>query len=113
MRLITFFASLVLFASGAFAHSSHGPSNLPPLPQDRIEEVADSYVDQLVAGEQIPSSWQDAERMPSIEKEIEQTPVWRIHYVNEQINEADKRELFLFLTPQGDFLGASHVDEES
>ncbi len=50
--------------------------------------MADSYVDQLVAGEQIQSSWRDAERMQSVE-----------------------RELFLFLTPQGDFLGASHLDE--
>ncbi|MEZ5935573.1 MAG: hypothetical protein R3F54_27385 [Alphaproteobacteria bacterium] len=75
MRLITLLAGLALFASGALAHGTHGASDLPPLPQDRIEEVADSYVDQLVAGEQIPSSWQDAERMPPVEKEIEQTPV--------------------------------------
>ena len=78
---------------------SLGRRNLPTLPQDRIEEVADSYVDQLVAGEQIPSSRQDAERMTLVEKEIE------------QIDEADKREFFL--TPQGDVLGASHVDESS
>ena len=111
MRLITMLASLALFASGALAHGTHGLSNLPPLPQERIEEVADSYVDQLVAGEQIQSSWRDAERMPSIEREDEENPVWQIHYVNEQIDKADERELFLFLTPQGDFLGASHVDE--
>lgn len=111
MRLITMLVSLAFFASSAFAHGTHGLSNLPPLPQERIEEVADSYVDQLVAGEQIPSSWRDAERMPSFEREIEENPVWRIHYVNEQIDEDDKRELFLFLTPQGDFLGAGHVDQ--
>lgn len=81
--------------------------------QERIEEGEDNYVDQLVAGEQIPSSSQYAERMPSVEKEIEQTPVWRIHSVNEQIDKADERELFLFVTPQGEFLGASHVDESS
>jgi hypothetical protein len=113
MRLVTIVLSLTLFAAGALAHSDHGVSNLPPLDQERIEEVADGYVEQLVAGEQIPASWSDAERMPSVEKEIEQAPVWRIHYINEQIDEAEERELFLFLTPQGDFLGASHVDESS
>ena len=111
--------SLLLMGSPALAGTghSHGPSGhsheqvVKEISREEATAKATAEVARLVEAKKIDASWAtvkadaDSEEKKTFNERLE----WVIKFKNEAVTDETKRQLYVFLSLNGDYMGANHT----
>jgi hypothetical protein len=102
-------AAFVISAGSASAHDSpchfHGKK---PASENTVKACADQRKAALLKAGKIDASWQALAPASVVLGPGPKGEEWRVIYENPQLDDAAKRRLFMFFTPQGNFVAANH-----
>ena len=102
-------AALIAGAGQAAAHDSpchfHGKK---PAAEATVTDCADQRKAALLRSGKIDASWQALRPASVLLGPGAKGEEWRVVYENPQLADPAKRRLFIFFTPQGNFIAANH-----
>ena len=108
--LLSFILSLFTFSvmAGSGHDHDHGHSHsYAPVNQEKAQENATEIVAALVKRDKLNESWK-AITSSSVEKiTVKGNPEWVVVFVNQNITDANKQKLYVFLTLGGDYIAAN------
>lgn len=97
---------LAFMAGAANAHSSHAP--MEPITQEAAADRAAQVIQNLLARNQLESSWANAQATETLEQDTSRGKVWVVRYVNPNASDAAKQDLYIFIDELGNVLTANH-----
>lgn len=100
--------SLIPFAAGAGPGHEHGHSH-EAISQVQAEAVATKNVNRLASSGKIDKSWATVKASKVEKKTFGSTPEWVVVFNNNDIADAEKRTLYVFLSVDGEYLAANHT----
>lgn len=112
MKINAIILSLVitLFSGPSLAGAGHdhGHSH-EPVTQQQAEQAATRVVSTLAERGVIDKSWSTSKVEKSEQKTFGGQPEWVVSYKNDAVSEPEKRTLFIFLTPAGEYIAANYT----
>ena len=110
MKLKSFALGLIvaLFSLGAWAGANHDHSNLPPVDAATAQQNATQIVQTMVQRGVIEPTWKTIKAKSAEQKLFGGHPEWIVVFVNDAVAEESKRTLYVFLSPQGQYLAANY-----
>ncbi|MCF6226301.1 MAG: DUF6488 family protein [Xanthomonadales bacterium] len=108
----TFVLSLLLFASPVMAGvgHDHGHSHAQTSVDQKVaEENADAVIASFVEKGKIDKSWASIKVSSAEKKEFNERTEWVLIYINEEITDADKQKLYVFLTEAGEYIAINYT----
>lgn len=101
--------SLIFFGAPAMAGSGHDHGYTPPVNQQTAEINADKVIDSLVTRDKVDKSWA-AIKASSVEKKVlNGRPEWVVIFTNDKITDAEKQNLYVFLTLGGNYIAVNYT----
>jgi len=86
------------------------PHSHDPITQNQADTKARQIVQQLVQKGKIPKSWTTVQQSVKTEKKsFKHGPEWVITLKNDDIADAKKQTLYIFLSLAGDYIAANHT----
>jgi hypothetical protein len=90
----------------ALAHPDHHDAPRPAISEERAKVRAKEEVDRLATTKEIVASWKESGRLTGIEKKsYGERWEWRVVFENDKVTE--KKVLYVFLRPTGEFVAAN------
>ncbi len=116
MNLKTFLFALIIAtgATTAIAGSGHDHGHghaHEPVTQEQAEQSASRVITTLVSKGVIDSSWDGSPVVKTEQKTFKGSPEWVVSYQNDAIDDPEKRTLYIFLTPDGQYIAANYTGE--
>lgn len=109
--------SLLLMVNPAMAGAghSHGPSGhghehaVKEISSEEATTKATAEVARLVEAKKIDASWSTIKADSVEKKTFNERLEWVIKFNNEAVTDETKRQLYVFLSLSGDYMGANHT----
>ncbi|MFA6195457.1 MAG: DUF6488 family protein [Sulfurimonas sp.] len=107
-------AGILCFGVAGLAHggaSSGGHSHNAPkeiLVEDRIIEVSQKYIEELVKNQKIDSSWKNNTFMSAKKQKFNDNLEWIIKFQNLNVKDSAKQSLFIFVDLYGTVNAANY-----
>ena len=114
MKIRTFILTFVLtlFSSAALAGAGHDHGvPLEPVTQQQAEQIASQVLSTFASKNDIDRSWNNIKVDKSEKKSFSGNLEWVVSYKNEAVSDPEKRTLYIFLTPGGEFIAANYTGE--
>lgn len=110
IHVLAFTAALSLIPIAAIAGPGHehGHSHAA-INQVQAESVAVKNIARLVESGKIDKSWAGVKVAKVEKKTFGSTPEWVVVFQNNEIADAAKRTLYVFLSVDGEYLAANHT----
>lgn len=110
IQAIVFSVAITLLsgASLAGAGHDHGHSH-EPVNQQQAEQAATRVVSTLAERGVIDKSWTTSQVDRSERKTFGGQPEWVVSYKNDAVSDPEKRTLYIFLTPAGEYIAANYT----
>lgn len=110
--LTTVLATLTLLFCATLTAHSHGGGHGPVIPVSEGEavEIATSIVGEIVQAGSIDTSWGKIKSSKIIKKKFSEQEEWVVSFNNPQAAEG-KKILYVFLSIDGQYLGANYSGE--
>ncbi|MBI3771792.1 MAG: hypothetical protein HY272_03725 [Gammaproteobacteria bacterium] len=106
VSLFLFFANPIYAGSGHDHGHSHGPVSA-----DVTSGKAMQKVEQLATAGKIDASWSGIQPASVEQKTFADGPEWVVIFKNEKVSDASKQTLYLFYTPDGNYIAANYTGE--
>ena len=106
--IFTFVLSIFSLAAVAGAGHDHGHSH-DPVSQGQVEVVAIKSVANLADKGKIDKSWKSIGVTKSEKREFSGNMEWVVSFKNENISDASKQTLYIFLTLGGEYVAANYT----
>jgi Family of unknown function (DUF6488) len=107
---LALFFSMLFFVTPALAGSghSHGPAKVQaPVSGEVAANRALEAVKELASAGKIDASWAEIKESKVEQKTFNNGPEWVVMYKNQEINDAAKQTLYVFLTLSGKYIAAN------
>jgi len=108
--LLSILSTTVLAGSGHdHGHNQgHGHSHSnTPVNEATAKENAAEYVAELVKKDKLDNSWSSISASEIQQISVNGNPEWKVVFVNEDITDTKKQNLYVFLTLGGDYIAAN------
>ena len=107
--MVCLLTALALLATSAFAGPGHGHSHGPvtPATEEQVIKNASDVVAALIQKGKIDASWKDIKPTDTKKKKTPYDPEWVVTFNNSKIAEKEKKTLYVFLSLDGQYLGAN------
>lgn len=109
-KLIKMFITTILISCGLnplFAHGNHSKSPLV-IKEITIQKIAIKKVATLVKSKKIHKSWLDSSIIDTEQKDFNEQEEWVVSFGNDQIENVEKKILYIFVTLEGEVTGANY-----
>lgn len=106
--ILSLVIALLSGASLAGAGHDHGHSH-EPVTQQQAEQSATRVVSSLAERGVIDKSWITSKVEQSEQKTFSGRPEWVVSYKNDAVSDPEKRTLYIFLTPAGEYIAANYT----
>jgi len=109
MRIHTLFICFLLnlFPLAVWAHGSEHSHD--PVNQAQAEQMAIKTVAKLAGKGKIDSSWKSVNVVKTEQKKFGDHMEWVVSFKNDNINDASKQTLYIFLGITGNYIGANYT----
>ena len=103
---------MLLVNTSLYSHShSHGGGehHAKELSKEKIENIANNQVKNLIKEEIIPKSWSDISKDKMEEKKFNKTFEWVVSYKNSKITDEAKQTLYIFISLHGKIIASNYT----
>ena len=107
-RIFLILMILVFFASPGYS-GQEGPGHYhsTDITKGQAEETANRVVSQLISRGKLDKSWSSVTPYSASKKEFKAGLEWVVHFINREIPDESKKNLYVFLTLNGKVLAAN------
>jgi len=109
---ILFISASPVFAGGGHAHNADGSHSIASkIGKKVVIEVSGKVIKSLIKAKKIAESWSLAKQTSVGQKRFSGNLEWVIVYNNSQEKDANKQNLFVFLSLRGEYLGSNFTGQ--
>ena len=109
--IICLLTVLTLSATSAYAGSGHShAAPAAPVTEDQAIQNASGVVDAIVQKGKLEASWADVKPTEAKKKMNKFGEEWVVSFNNPKITDQEKNALYVFLSLDGQYLGASYSE---
>lgn len=107
-RITIFTLLLTLGFTPLAAHGSHTHKS-SEIPEAKVKDIANAYVDKLVNDAKIERSWLKSSIIGSQKKLFNKHTEWVISFGNDYLKDVEKQILYIFINMDGKVTGANYT----
>jgi len=101
-------AAIATVSTPALAHPDGHDNQFRAAEPRPVPELAQDAVVKLVAKAKLPASWSKAKAIKSVVRTKNGAQQWVVTFQNKSERRANKRLLYVLMTPAGEFISANH-----
>ena len=104
------FFTLSVNAGAGHGHD-HGEAHdhaAPDITSEKATQKAAELIKRLVKKEKLAKSWLQAKAVKTEKKTFKKGPEWVVLYMNKEVKEAKKQNLYVFYSLSGQYIAANH-----
>ncbi|MEH6542909.1 MAG: DUF6488 family protein [Porticoccaceae bacterium] len=105
----SFFFGAPVIAGSGHSHDMDGGHNLAPITRQEAIDRATQTMNNLANAGTIDATWSGLKAVSADQKIYATEPEWVIIFKNDKVDDASRKTLYLFYTPDGHYIAANYT----